>query len=86
LQELKVEVPNVFSPNGDGINEMFSLIISNAKSIEAIIIDRWGNKMFEITDLNSKWDGKNKSGQSQSDGVYFYIIKFLLLTTNNNGR
>jgi gliding motility-associated-like protein len=77
LQELKVEVPNVFSPNGDGINEMFSLIISNAKSIEAIIIDRWGNKMFEITDLNSKWDGKNKTGEDAMEGVYFVKYKVI---------
>lgn len=77
LQELKVEVPNVFSPNGDGINEMFSLIISNAKSIEAIIIDRWGNKMFEITDMNSKWDGKNATGEDAMKGVYFVKYKVI---------
>jgi gliding motility-associated-like protein len=73
LQELKVEVPNVFSPNGDGINEMFSLIISNAKSIEAIIIDRWGNKILQTTDFKFVWDGTHK-GQLVSAGAYPYVL------------
>jgi gliding motility-associated-like protein len=81
LQELKVEVPNVFSPNGDDINEGYSLIVSNAKSIEAFIIDRWGNKIFEITDLNSKWDGKNPAGEDAMEGVYF--IKYKVIGFDN---
>jgi gliding motility-associated-like protein len=84
LQELKVEVPNVFSPNGDDINEGYSLIVSNAKSIEAFIIDRWGNKIFEITDLNSKWDGKNPAGADAMEGVYF--IKYKVIGFDNQRK
>lgn len=67
--------PNVVTMNGDGINELFFLETTNAETIELIIVDRWGNKVFEgYGDQNSPpiWTGKNKSGSSVSEGVYFY--------------
>lgn len=70
-----VTPPNVVTMNGDGINELFFLETTNAETIELIIVDRWGNKVFEgYGDQNSPpiWAGKDKSGNSVSDGVYFY--------------
>lgn len=70
------EVPNVFTPNGDGNNDVFTFKAINMGQITLTIFDRWGLKMFESTETgNVKWDGKNKGGATVTDGTYFYIIK-----------
>ncbi|MDQ3048843.1 MAG: gliding motility-associated C-terminal domain-containing protein [Bacteroidota bacterium] len=71
-------VPNIFSPNGDNTNDVFSL--SSLKlsfaiiEFEASIYDRWGLKLFDWTDIRNGWDGKGKNGRPAPDGTYFYII------------
>jgi gliding motility-associated-like protein len=73
----KLEVPNVFTPNGDGSNDVFFFKTANLIEITAIIFDRWGNKVYETdssTD-NVGWDGKNLLGKDCAPGVYFYIVK-----------
>jgi gliding motility-associated-like protein len=73
----KLEIPNVFSPNGDGSNDVFYLKTANLTEITAIIFDRWGNKVYEVTSStgNIAWDGKNLSGKDVAAGTYFYMIK-----------
>jgi gliding motility-associated-like protein len=67
-----VEAPNVFTPNGDGSNDLFFLNVSNASSVELVILNRWGNVMFEMTGVNPAWNGKTENGTPVSGGVYFY--------------
>jgi gliding motility-associated-like protein len=72
----KFDIPNVFTPNGDGKNDVFSFNAINMGEIYVIIYDRWGLKMFEATSTgNVKWDGKNTGGNTVTDGTYFYIVK-----------
>lgn len=73
----KLEVPNVFTPNGDKVNDIFRLRSSNLKEIEAKIFDRWGNMVYNVISEtgNISWDGKNLQGKECADGTYFYIIK-----------
>jgi gliding motility-associated-like protein len=73
----KLEVPNVFSPNGDGSNDIFFLRAANLIEINAAIFDRWGNKVYEVNSStgNIAWDGKNQQGKECPSGVYFYTIK-----------
>ncbi len=70
LLECKLKVPNVFTPNGDGINDIFLVSGVGLKSYSATIFDRWGIKVFESNDVTQSWDGKNSD-----DGTYYYIIK-----------
>ena len=72
---LEVEVPNVFTPNADGNNEGYWVWTKNAESIEAVIVNRWGNTMVIITDLNYQWDGKTPAGIEADQGVYFLKYK-----------
>ncbi|MES2762774.1 MAG: gliding motility-associated C-terminal domain-containing protein [Bacteroidota bacterium] len=74
-------VPNVFTPNGDGSNDVFTLKATNIGEINMTIFDRWGLKMFGGTATgNITWDGKTLSGSLVPDGTYFYIIKAVSLS------
>ena len=71
----EIVVPNVFTPNGDGENQLFK--INNAadlKEIQVDIYDRWGLKVYSWNKLNDAWDGKTRSGLECPDGTYFYLI------------
>jgi gliding motility-associated-like protein len=72
----KLEVPNVFTPNGDNNNDLFFVKSANLTEITALIYDRWGNKVYELTTDkgNIAWDGKTQAGKEAADGVYFYTI------------
>lgn len=87
LQDLYV--PNVFSPNGDGINDFFS-IPTDAPHVQAVtelaIYDRWGNQVFQQQtegDLNKNivWDGQYQ-GQVVARGTYVFMAKVLFLDGN----
>lgn len=70
LHGCDIEVPNVFSPNSDGINDVFSLIsFEGIETLDCTILNRWGNVIATYTAPNFYWDGKNTEA-----GVYFYVI------------
>ena len=66
------EYPNVFSPNGDDINDEWNPSLQGGESVK--IFNRWGIEVFEITGKNQKWDGRTTSGTECVDGIYFYVI------------
>ncbi|MBI2281997.1 MAG: gliding motility-associated C-terminal domain-containing protein, partial [Bacteroidetes bacterium] len=68
-------IPNVFTPNGDGSNDVFIVDGTNLESVEAEIFNRWGLKMYSWNQVNGSWNGRTTSGTEVPDGTYFYIIK-----------
>lgn len=70
-----IVVPNVFSPNGDLINDGFGIQTSGLTEYKLSIYDRWGLLMFESTDVNQFWNGKAINGKVCPDGTYYYILK-----------
>ena len=50
-------VPNSFTPNNDGLNDLFKPIIKGFDYYELIITDRWGETVFRSSDINESWDG-----------------------------
>ncbi len=72
-----VYVPNVFSPNGDGVNDVFYVRGAGVESLHLLMYDRWGEKVFETTDLNSGWNGTFRGADCES-GVYVYTLRFTL--------
>lgn len=67
-------MPNVFTPNNDGINEEFIPKVKYAKQINFKIFNRWGELFFETNELNKGWDGKTKHNKTALSGTYFYQI------------
>lgn len=68
--------PNVFTPNGDGINDLFSITMKGADysgCTKLQIYSRWGVLVFETNDYNKAWDGKNSGGPDLPSGVYYYV-------------
>ncbi|MBN4072518.1 choice-of-anchor L domain-containing protein [Crocinitomix catalasitica] len=72
---LDITPPNIFTPNNDGINDVFTFefLAKGVKTFECTIVDRWGVTMAEINDILDGWDGTDKSGSRCQDGVYFYV-------------
>ena len=67
-------VPNVFTPNGDGVNDQLNVIYENIESFEGYIANRWGEVIFEWTSLDGGWNGRTKSGKESPTGTYYYVI------------
>ena len=65
---------NVFSPNGDGINDDFIFDKNGIKIISVEIYNRWGSLVMNWTDLDKGWDGTGSDGQDLPDAVYFYVL------------
>jgi gliding motility-associated-like protein len=67
-------IPNAFSPNGDGENDVFRVRGMNVTEVQFVIYDRWGQKVYDKDDaanLDTGWDG-TKNGQESEIGVYVY--------------
>ncbi len=76
LAESKLEVPNAFTPNGDGINDVFR-VKEGYKSIvrfRAIVFSRWGKKLYEWNDPAGGWDGRS-GGSECPAGAYYLVVK-----------
>lgn len=68
-------IPNAFSPNNDGQNDLFRISnITDEKLIDFKVFNRWGTILFRTSDPREGWDGSYK-GQVQPVGVYGYVIR-----------
>jgi gliding motility-associated-like protein len=77
----QIIIPNIFTPNGDNINDEFFIKASNLTNFSCKIYNRWGVLVYQFTDINTAWNGKDKSGEAALDGTYFYVISY---TDNTN--
>ncbi|NOT36875.1 MAG: T9SS type B sorting domain-containing protein [Saprospiraceae bacterium] len=71
---LIIHVPNIFSPNGDNINDIYNVIGSYIEVFKMEIFTRWGEKVFVSTDINKGWNGLIRNGPPANPGVYVCII------------
>lgn len=78
-------VPNAFSPNGDGVNDVFRMYPGPAveQLLSLAVYDRWGGEIFQIQNVDpvaalSGWDGQSQTGKLPSVGVYVYTLRVRL--------
>ncbi len=82
LLEPEIIIPNIFTPNGDTKNDLFSISTLGVKDLNCVIYDRWGLRVADWQGITGYWDGKTKSGQKVPDGTYYCIVN----TTDFSGN
>lgn len=70
-----IEIPNTFTPNGDGKNDTWNLYFEGYAEAELVVLSKWGRKVYTTTELEVHWDGKTNSGAELPAGVYYYVLK-----------
>ena len=70
-EDFNVFIPNAFTPNADELNDVFVPVVRGVKFYTLSVFDRWGNLIFETTELNKGWDGTYK-GESSKQDVYVW--------------
>jgi len=73
----EVFIPNSFTPNGDGINDLFGIKGANLIDFEMRVFDRWGKLVFHSADPDKKWNGSHQDGSYHNQtSTYNYLIKY----------
>ena len=68
------DISNVFSPNGDGVNDIFIFENHEMDILDVMIFNRWGQKVYATNVSDAQWDGKNLKGNEELAGTYFYVL------------
>ena len=74
LSKNGIQIPNAFTPNGDGLNDCFGVrFLGQVSNLKLSVYDRWGNRVFYTTNSSQCWDGRNKGKELKSD-VFIYQV------------
>jgi gliding motility-associated-like protein len=81
-----VFIPNVFSPNQDGENDLWEVTASKVSSLNIQVFNRWGEQVYKTSLINTEeptnfkpaWDGYTLTGKTIPEGTYFYIVQYTL--------
>lgn len=77
IENLNYTIPNVFTPNGDGTNDVFTIKCEGIKDLDCSIYNRWGQLLYNWSGPSGYWDGKVGDDSMASDGTYFYVISMI---------
>jgi gliding motility-associated-like protein len=72
-----IYVPNAFTPNGDGVNDVLFVYGTAISSIRLMIYNQWGKQLFISTDISKGWDGTSRGERSQA-GLYTYALEAIM--------
>lgn len=86
LSEFEILETNVFSPNGDGVNDWLLFTHSENVKGKIVITNRWGNVVFETSTLLLPWNGNDTSGKPVTEGTYFYTLEWEVATGEKDQR
>ena len=77
LAESGATIPNVFSPNGDGLNDTFAVQGDFLEKFSMEILNRWGQTIYNTSEQTRGWNGgQNNTSDKAPDGTYFYVVTF----------
>jgi gliding motility-associated-like protein len=77
-----IEIPSIFTPNGDDMNDTFVIKGTNLSNFTCRIYNRLGVLIYQWNDINIGWNGKDKNGSRYEDGTYRYLVSY----TDNTGK
>jgi gliding motility-associated-like protein len=81
--DVSLEMPNVFTPNNDQVNDIFIPINANGiNNTNLSIFSRWGELLFQTSDMTKGWDGKINSNESPT-GTYYWILSYTTIKNEN---
>ena len=75
-------IPNVFTPNNDGKNDVFVVSSAGLSTLTCTIFNRWGMELYQYNAIESGWDGRTVGGNIAPEGTYFYIFNATCLIGN----
>ena len=75
VRESWLDIPNVFTPNGDGINDRWLVPYNGPERYRLAVLDRWGQTVHTANSPNQPWDGRLGNGENAADGVYYYVLE-----------
>jgi gliding motility-associated-like protein len=76
--DYSIYIPSAFTPDNDGLNDVFFVYATNLQRAELSVFNRWGVLVFSTTDISQPWTGDVESGSYfVPDGVYAYQLKFI---------
>lgn len=73
-EDVKLFIPNAFTPNNDGVNDVFLIKGTPIADFNLYIYDRWGKNIWSTHNYEIKWDGTTKDGNKVNSGTYIYQI------------
>ena len=77
-EPLDIYIPNAFTPNGDGKNDVFEIYGVGVSQVDLTIYNRWGQEVFQESSNRPQWDGMFK-GKMQPPGMYSYLVEVWFL-------
>lgn len=75
IGNIQLLLPNTFTPDGDGVNDVYKPSMYGIQQLEMTIFNRWGEEVFSKSGLEAGWDGSMKSGKIAADGMYVCVVK-----------
>ncbi|MEO6882973.1 MAG: gliding motility-associated C-terminal domain-containing protein [Bacteroidia bacterium] len=75
IGQISLNIPNAFTPNGDGKNDLFFIRTTGIVSMTCDIFDRWGIKIYTLNGIGATWNGLTTSGNKANAGTYYYMLK-----------
>jgi len=75
--DYEIDIPNVFTPNGDGLNDFFTIKLPiDGTCVSLDVYDRWGIRMFSNPNFKNDWKGTDDSGNPLNPDTYYYIVNY----------
>jgi gliding motility-associated-like protein len=73
----EIKIPNIFTPNGDGVNDIFQIRAEGYQQLECTILNRYGHPVYKYFGVNGSWDGYTHAGVKVSAGTYYVYLSLV---------